>query len=298
MDPTRQQGAHLCAEVRRSRGTGCRCSSGSGSRRGSSRGTAGGGPRRSSSDVRGRPDLGGDVTDALPVELVAEDLGQVAGDLLLLGGGPVDRGAVLGADVVALAHALGRVVDLEEGLDQVGVGDLRRVVDDADGLGVAGPAAADLFVRRMGRRAAGVSDRGGPDAGDLPVDLLGSPEAAEPEQGHLVALGDLVGDDRCVEHQVPVGDGERTGVAAGQRLVGGRQRGLVAGEDRHGDSFWAPGWCLHSVQHQRGGHSFPANVTRRRLHGDRADHLHGHRLADRRSARPGLFRRRTRKRPR
>src|SRR3954453_21876823 len=42
-----------------------------------------------------RADLGGDVADPLPVQLVAVDLGQLASGLLLLGGGPVDRGPVL-----------------------------------------------------------------------------------------------------------------------------------------------------------------------------------------------------------
>src|SRR6478752_5698938 len=80
--------------------------------------------------LAGRPDLGRDVTEPAPLELVAVHLGQVTGDLLLLGGSPVDRRAVLRADVVALAEALGRVVDLEERLHQVGEGHLRRVEDD------------------------------------------------------------------------------------------------------------------------------------------------------------------------
>src|SRR4051794_33990397 len=41
-------------------------------------------------DVRGGTDLGGDVADPLPVQLVAVDLGQLPGGLLLLGGRPVD----------------------------------------------------------------------------------------------------------------------------------------------------------------------------------------------------------------
>src|SRR6187397_1592727 len=53
---------------------------------------------------RRRLDLRGDVTEPPAGELVAVDLGQVAGGLLLLRGGVVDRGAVLRADVVALAH--------------------------------------------------------------------------------------------------------------------------------------------------------------------------------------------------
>ena len=121
-----ERGRRVEATVRRSRGRRRRCWRGSGSRRGSWPGTAGGGPRRSSTACR-RP---GRISVVMSprrrrVELLAVDVGQVAGDLLLLGRGEVDRRAVLGADVVALAEALGRVVDLEERLDQVGVGDRR-----------------------------------------------------------------------------------------------------------------------------------------------------------------------------
>jgi len=84
--------------------------------------------------------------------------GELAGNLLLLGRGGVDRRAVLRAHVVALPHALGRVVHLVERGHQVGVGNLRRVVDDADSLGMTGAAGADLFVRRVGGRATGVPD--------------------------------------------------------------------------------------------------------------------------------------------
>src|SRR5215210_4149800 len=54
-------------------------------------------------------DLGGDLAEAAALQLGAVDLRERAGRLLLLGRREVDRRAVLGADVVALAHALGRV---------------------------------------------------------------------------------------------------------------------------------------------------------------------------------------------
>src|SRR4249919_2992109 len=63
--------------------------------------------------LAGRPDLGGDLAEAARGQLGSVDRGQLARDLLLLGRRPVDRGAVLGADVVALAEPLGRVVHLE-----------------------------------------------------------------------------------------------------------------------------------------------------------------------------------------
>jgi len=174
--------------------------------------------------LAGGPDLGGDLAEAATGQLLAVDLGQLAGGLLLLGGGPVDRRAVLGAHVVALAHALGGVVDLEELLHQVGVGDDGGVEDDAHGLGVPGAAAADLLVGRVRRAATGVADRGGPDAGELPVDLLGAPEAAEAQDGDLEAGRHVVGDDRRVQHQVLAEVPHRLR-AAPQCLVGGGQGG-------------------------------------------------------------------------
>ena len=100
-------------------------------------------------------------------------------------------------DVVALAHALGRVVVLPEHLEQLLVARLRRVEHDADGLGVAGPAGARLLVRRVGREAALVADGGRPDAGLLPERLLLAPEAAERELGDLEAVRIGAGDRRA-----------------------------------------------------------------------------------------------------
>ena len=99
-------------------------------------------------------------------------------------------------DVVALAHALRRVVVLPERLEELLVGDPRRVERDLDDLGVAGPAGADLLVGRVRRVAAGVADGRGHDAGELPEVLLVAPEAAEAEDrrsrvpsGHGPAIG-------------------------------------------------------------------------------------------------------------
>src|SRR5258706_5277753 len=51
-----------------------------------------------------------------------------------------DRGAVLGALVGALAIFGGGVVGGEEDAQELAIGDLRRVVGDADGFGVTGVA--------------------------------------------------------------------------------------------------------------------------------------------------------------
>ena len=99
--------------------------------------------------------------------------------------------------VVALAHALGRVVVLPEGLEQLLVRDLRRVVGDQHDLGVAGPAGADLLVGRVRGVAAGIADGRRHDAGELPEVLLVAPEAAETEDRGLGALGPRAGERAC-----------------------------------------------------------------------------------------------------
>src|SRR5205807_9164902 len=93
----------------------------------------------------------------------------------------VDRRAVLGADIIALAHALSRVVAFPEYLEERLVARHLRVVDHEDGLGVPGLPAAHFFIARVGGRAAGIADRGGPHPGRLPEFALGAPKAPHPE---------------------------------------------------------------------------------------------------------------------
>ena len=68
-----------------------------------------------------------------------------------------DRRAILGADVIALAVELGRVVDREEDVEQVAIADLVGIEGDADRLGMAGVAAAYLLVGRIGGLPAGIA---------------------------------------------------------------------------------------------------------------------------------------------
>ena len=93
------------------------------------------------------------------------------------------------ADVIALPHALRRVVALPEELQQALEGDRGRVIDDAHDFGVARAAAADVLIGRIARRPAGVADGGhiDPVAG-LPEFALRAPEAAHAEE-------DLLGPD-------------------------------------------------------------------------------------------------------
>src|SRR5207244_3484814 len=89
-------------------------------------------------------DLGGDRSEAalLPLRRVRRLYGL--GDVALTGIGDVDAGPVLRSDVVALPHALRRVVRLEEGADELFEADLLRIIDDEHDLVMAGHAAADL----------------------------------------------------------------------------------------------------------------------------------------------------------
>ena len=181
---------------------------------------------------RGRLDLGRDrLVAGRPQVLVVGGQRHLRG--LLLGVvGEVDARAVLGADVVALAHPLGRVVLLEEDLEQVGVGDLLRVEGDHHRLGVAGPAAADLLVGRVRRGPVHVADRGRVDAVEVPEEPLRAPEAAEGEVGDL----DPVRERRLqrrVEHGVALGDLEGGLAAARQRLLGGGHARLLGLHRRH-----------------------------------------------------------------
>src|SRR4051794_30629992 len=65
-------------------------------------------------ELRRLDDLGGDLAIAFGRQRLAERSLGFLGRLLLRRGGRVDAGAILGADVVALAHTLGRVVALPE----------------------------------------------------------------------------------------------------------------------------------------------------------------------------------------
>src|SRR5262249_10970277 len=132
-----------------------------------------------------RLDLRGDL--AVPA-LLNDRLERRAGRLgrsRLGGGRGVDRRPVLRSDVVALTHALSRVVVLPEDLEQLLVRDLRRVINDLYDLGVSGTPGAGLLVGRVGGEAARVADRGAVDAGRLPEQPLRAPETAHTEDCDL-----------------------------------------------------------------------------------------------------------------
>ena len=179
----------------------------------------------------GRGDLGRDLALARARERVAVAAGRQVGGLGLLLADRVDGGAVLGADVVALAHALRRVVDLPERLEEIVVGDLGGVERDQDGLRVAGAAGADLVVGRVRRRPTLVADGRRVHAGQRPEGTLGAPEAAEAEVGDLDPLRERRG-QRGAQNRVDGGHRHR-GVATRQRVLGAGQGRLVAGREEH-----------------------------------------------------------------
>jgi hypothetical protein len=76
-----------------------------------------------------RQDLSGDGAE--PLRLQRFFIGRLRGlrRALLRLGKVVDAGAVLRADVVPLAHALGRVVGLPEHLQELVIADVLRVID-------------------------------------------------------------------------------------------------------------------------------------------------------------------------
>ncbi len=163
------------------------------------------------------------------------------GPLLLRRGGE-RRAAVLRAHVVALAHALGRVVGLPEGLQQARVGQHRGVEHHLDGLGVAGTGGAHLLVRGVRRVPALVADGRGVDPGQLPEHPLGAPEAAQRDVRDLEPLRPRAL-ERGAEDGVGGRDGERTGRSPGQRLLG-RDHVALAAAEQHGDLHW----CRHLGQ--------------------------------------------------
>src|SRR5215472_13564837 len=125
----------------------------------------------------------GEVELASRLDLRADLAVPRLGQPLLVGGGGLlslrpllravieDRRPVLGADVIALPHALGGVVRLPEIPEQLGVADLRRIEHHAHGLRVPGTARADLLICRVRGESSLIADCGRDDSGDLPEHL-------------------------------------------------------------------------------------------------------------------------------
>src|SRR5579864_3390162 len=100
-----------------------------------------------------------------------------------------DRRAVLAAEVPSLSIRGGRVVDRPEHTQQLVKANPRGVKPHVDRLGVTGPVRADLLVRGVDRRAAGVADARPHDPFDLAERGFDAPEAAGRERRVLQAIG-------------------------------------------------------------------------------------------------------------
>ena len=122
----------------------------------------------------GLADLGHDLAGPQARGLDVGD--RVLGDLALLVARVEDLRAVARADVVALAVLRRRVVDLEEELEDVPVGDALGVEDDLDRLGVTGMVP----VGRVLVLPAGVSDPGGDDSVAAGAAAPGRPRSSLP----------------------------------------------------------------------------------------------------------------------
>ena len=93
-----------------------------------------------------------------------------------------------------------------------------RVEHDQHNLRVAGPAAADLLVGRVGGEAARVTDRGRVDARRLPEHALGAPEAAHADDQVPKSVRERWLHRRA-EHGVALGD-RHLYIPPGQRVGG------------------------------------------------------------------------------
>ncbi|CAB4910505.1 unannotated protein [freshwater metagenome] len=153
------------------------------------------------------------------------------GLLELLVRGRVDRGAVRRPHVVALAHALRRVVALPEAAQELLERRLLRVPHHEDGLRVVRAVRADLAVRRVRRLSALVAHGGDEDPGRRPERALGAPEAAHPEGRVLRALRERR-DDGPREHRVDAVDRHEL-LAAGEGVLGGDE-GVGLAAEEHG----------------------------------------------------------------
>ena len=103
----------------------------------------------------------------------------------LFAGGEEDGAPVLGTNVGALPVQHGGVVVFPKNVEELGVGDVGRVVGDADGFGVAGAVGADVPVGWVLRGATGVADFGDEDTFGLPEGFFHAPEATGGEDGGL-----------------------------------------------------------------------------------------------------------------
>ena len=108
-----------------------------------------------------------------------------AGELFLRSIREKDGAPVLGTNVGALPVERGGIVVVPEDVEELGVGDLFRIVSDADGFGVAGAVGADVLVGRILGGTAGIADFGDEDTFGLAEGFFDAPKATSSENGCL-----------------------------------------------------------------------------------------------------------------
>ena len=92
-------------------------------------------------------------------------------------------------DVIALTHALRRIMTFPKRLQQLVIGDLPGIEHHQHRFGMTGTARTHLLVSGVCGVAASVAHSGGIDAiAKFPELALGAPETAEPEHRLVQAL--------------------------------------------------------------------------------------------------------------
>src|SRR5205823_10667026 len=97
--------------------------------------------------------------------------------------------SILRPAIGTLRVSAGRIVRLPEEVQQLRVGNLRRIELDQHGFGVAGGPVGYFLVGRIRGLPAGVAYRRRDDARDFAQPLLDAPETALSEDGELVLAG-------------------------------------------------------------------------------------------------------------
>src|SRR3569623_964745 len=136
---------------------------------------------------RRRDDFGGDTAATGLLQSVLIGGERSLRRLHLLAVVRVYAGTVLSTDIIALAHALSRIVRLPEQCQQIPVVEHGGIVNHPHHFIVPSEAAAYLPISGVGGEAAGIADQAAVDARHLPEQALRTPEAAEADQGRCHA---------------------------------------------------------------------------------------------------------------
>src|SRR5260370_9603735 len=129
-------------------------------------------------EFAGWRDLRGDGAQTLCRQRLLIGRSGCIGDSALRVADGIDRGTILGANVVALTHALRRVVTFPKRLQELLVRDFLRIESHQHRFGMTGAARTDLLVSGVFGTTAGVAHGGSIDtvAAGFPEFTLRAPE--------------------------------------------------------------------------------------------------------------------------